>query len=171
MKEGDRCTKFFHQVANSNRRVNTISSSEVDGVLVEDSEVVSTKIVQFYESLYQESYDWRPLDGLAFDNISDVEAEWMERPFDEAEVSRVVRTFNGGKALGPDGFSLAFFQSCWEVVKGDVLAMFNEFAQQGKFVRSINATYIVLIPKKVGAVELKGLSSYKPCGRGVEDSC
>lgn len=33
--------------------------------------------------------------------------------------------------------------------------MLNEFAVEGRFVRSMNATFIVLIPKKLGAIELK----------------
>ena len=30
-------------------------------------------------------------------------------------------------ALGPDGFSLAFYRHCWGVVERDVLAVFDEF--------------------------------------------
>ncbi|XP_041016198.1 uncharacterized protein LOC121258722 [Juglans microcarpa x Juglans regia] len=30
------------------------------------------------------------------------------------------------KAPGSDGFSMAFFQECWEVVKGDVMSVFHE---------------------------------------------
>lgn len=41
------------------------------------------------------------------------------------------------------------------MIKRDVLASFNEFAQKGKFVKSLNASFIVLIPKKVEAIELK----------------
>jgi hypothetical protein len=70
-------------------------------------------------------------------------------------VARVVSDLNGDKAPGPDGFTLAFYQSCWDVIKEDVLLMFNEFANYGRFVRSLNASFIVLIPKKTGAVELQ----------------
>jgi hypothetical protein len=41
--------------------------------------------------------------------ISGEESVWLERPFEEDEVSGVVRGFNGDKAPGPDGFSLAFY--------------------------------------------------------------
>ncbi|XP_022852740.1 uncharacterized protein LOC111374314 [Olea europaea var. sylvestris] len=36
LKEGDKCTKFFHRVANSNRRNNSITVLEVDGVTYEE---------------------------------------------------------------------------------------------------------------------------------------
>ena len=55
MREGDNNTRFFHQVATSHRRTNHIRGIEVDGVLYEDEEVVRSKVVQFYQSLYTES--------------------------------------------------------------------------------------------------------------------
>ena len=105
------------------------------------------------------------MDDLEFDLISGEEAEWLERPFDVDEVIDVVRSLNGDKALGPDGFSLAFYQSCWDVIKDDVISMFNEFAQVERFVKSLNAMFIVLIPKKRGAVELKDFLPISLVGR------
>ena len=61
----------------------------------------------------------------------------------------------GDKALGPDGFSLAFYHHCWEVVDRDVLTAFEEFYQHSKFEKSLNATFITLIPKKNGASNLR----------------
>lgn len=125
---------------------------------MEDPPGISVAIVDFYSTLYEEPFDWHPtVDGLEFDSISgeDADAEWIERSFDEEEVTRVVHSLNGDKAPGPDEFSLAFFQSCWEIIKLDAMAMFNEFATEGRFARSLNSSFIVLIPKKSGAVELK----------------
>jgi hypothetical protein len=39
------------------------------------------------------------------------EATWLEHPFEEREVSEVVKGMTSDKALGPDGFSMAFFQT------------------------------------------------------------
>ena len=61
----------------------------------------------------------------------------------------------GDKAPGLDGFSLAFYHHCWEVVKRDVLAVFEEFYQHSKFEKSLNATFIALIPKKNGASNIR----------------
>ena len=62
---------------------------------------------------------------------------------------------NGDKALGPDGYMVAFWQSNWGTVKGDVLKLFKDFFKTGKFVRSLNTTFIVLVPKKFEAEDLK----------------
>ena len=41
----------------------------------------------------------------------------------------MVKELEGDKALGPNGFSLAFYHHCWGVVERDVLAVFEEFYQ------------------------------------------
>jgi hypothetical protein len=73
----------------------------------------------------------------------------------EEEVWEVVRKMKGDKAPGPDGFSMAFFQKCWEVIKKDIMAVFKEFHETGKFEKSLNTTFVALIPKKAGAMEIK----------------
>ena len=61
---------------------------------------------------------------------------------------------NGDKAPGPDDFTGAFWQFCWEFVKEEVMEMFKEFHEHNTFLKSLNATFLVLIPKKGGAEEL-----------------
>ena len=61
----------------------------------------------------------------------------------------------GDKALDPDGFSMAFYHHWWRVVESDVLAVFEEFYQHSKFERSLNATFIALIPKKKVASNIR----------------
>ena len=59
------------------------------------------------------------------------------------------------KAPGPDGFAMGFFLKCWEVVKEDAMKAFQNFYEQEVFERSLNATFITLIPKKKVAKELR----------------
>jgi hypothetical protein len=94
------------------------------------------------------------VDNLEFEALSMDEAARLEAPFEEREVREVVNSLDRDKAPGPDGFSLAFFQDCWEVVKGDFMAVFEDFHSHGKFVKSINSTFISLIPKFHGAKEI-----------------
>jgi hypothetical protein len=156
LKEGDKCTKFFHQVANANRRNNSIDSLYVNGSPTSDPDVIISHIVNFYESLFSEPSSWRPrVDNLEFEVLSVEEASSLEDPFEEREVREVIQGLDRDKAPGPDGFSLAFFQDCWEVVKGDFMAVFADFHSHGKFVKSINSTFISLIPKFHGAKEIK----------------
>ena len=86
--------------------------------------------------------------------ISQQEADTLELPFTEEEVHSALMDMNGDKAPGPDGFTGAFWQFCWEFVKEEVLEMFKDFHEQKAFLKSLNATFLVLIPKKGGAEEL-----------------
>jgi hypothetical protein len=56
-----------------------------------------------------------------FDSNLESEACWLERDFGEAEVRKVVTAMVGDKVLSPDSFSMAFFQACWDVLRGDIM--------------------------------------------------
>jgi hypothetical protein len=113
LKEGDKCTKFFHWVANLNKRYNFIESLSVNGSVSSDQPIIRDSIVQFYKALFTEPYSWRPrLDDLDFNSIDAAEASSLELPFEEREVFEVVKGMNRDKASCHDGFSMAFFQDC-----------------------------------------------------------
>ncbi|XP_040998117.1 uncharacterized protein LOC121244142 [Juglans microcarpa x Juglans regia] len=94
---------------------------------------------------------WRPkLDALSFEASDSQSVSVLERHFDEKEIYKVISVMTENKAPDPDGFSMGFFQTCWDIVKGDVLQVFNEFHYFQKFEKSLNATFISLIYKKHG---------------------
>ena len=66
---------------------------------------------------------------------------------------------DGNKSLGPNGFTLAFFQRCWEVVKSDLMSVMSDFHTSGVVNRGVNETYIALIPKKYGSCKI---SDFRP---------
>jgi hypothetical protein len=76
LQEGDKNTTFFHRIANSNRRSNSISSLMINGEMSPDKEAISTSITQFYQDLYFEGVSRRPLlDGLEFSMISNEDSD------------------------------------------------------------------------------------------------
>ena len=95
------------------------------------------------------------LDDVGFSSISVGDASWLDRRFEEEEVFGVISDCNGEKALGPDGFSMAFFQFCWCVLKTEIMVVFHNFHTQAVFEKSLNASFLALIPKKVDVVEVK----------------
>ena len=156
LKEGDSNTQFFHKVANSQRRYNRVETLRSDGVLSHDPNEVKEHIVQFYRNLYSKQSNWRSrMDNQAFSSIDEEEKVWLERYFEEMEVWEVVKGMEGDKALRLDGFTKAFFLSYWAVVKHDVMAVFSEFHRRRQLVKSLNVTFVSLVPKKVDVVEMK----------------
>lgn len=81
--------------------------------------------------------------------------KYYKSQFGELEIKECVFACAGDKALGPDSFTMVFSIKCWEVVKPDVIAAIRNFQNQGYFDKSLNATFKALIPKKMGASELK----------------
>ena len=128
----------------------------VDGELSTDQGFIEGCITQFFRQLYLENVVHHPiLDEVVFSSISEEDATWLDRPFDEDEVFGVVNEFKGDKAPGPDGFTMAFFQSCWSIVKTDVMHVFHVFHAHAVFEKSLNATFLALIPKKFDAVDIQ----------------
>ncbi|KAG7967737.1 hypothetical protein I3843_08G114300 [Carya illinoinensis] len=155
LRERDKCTQFFHRVANAHRRFNAVESMNINVENISDQEVIKEHVVGHFQHLLSEPHEWRPtLDDLAFEAIDQTSRAWLERPFEEEEVHQVIKKMNKDKAPGPDGFTMAFFQFCWEVVREEVMLVFHEFFMYGKFEKSLNATFIALVPKKDGAMEV-----------------
>ena len=83
----------------------------------------------------------------------------MEDKFLEEEVLATIARLHGEKASGRDGFPIVLWSFRWEFMKDEVMGFFKEFYEQKKFMRSLNATFLVMIPKK-GIVE--DIKDYKP---------
>ncbi|RVX23718.1 Transposon TX1 uncharacterized 149 kDa protein [Vitis vinifera] len=129
---------------------------EVFGSL-ECNKISALQQVEFWDRMENASEDsgWKADIGrLQLEQISQQEAKNLEIPFSENEVQSALMEMNGDKAPGPEGFTIAFWQSCWEFVKKEILEMFKEFHEQSSFLKSLSNTFLVLIPKKGGAVDL-----------------
>ena len=99
---------------------------------------------------------WRPtVDGLDFACIREDDRLSLERDFLKEEVPQVLVKMEGDKALGLNGFTMAFFHKCWRVVEAVVMVVFKHFHRYLVFERSLNASFLSLIPKKSNAVNIK----------------
>ncbi|RVW80244.1 hypothetical protein CK203_044823 [Vitis vinifera] len=69
---------------------------------------------------------WRAdIEGLHLKRLNSREAEVLEMPFTEEEIYAALMDMNGDKAPGPDGFTVAFWQSSWELVKEEIMDLFR----------------------------------------------
>jgi hypothetical protein len=118
-------------VANSHRKFNQVDSLNINGATSKNPVEIQEHTVHYYNNLYFEHCSWRPrVDGLSFLSIDVDDSIWLEREFEE-KVWDVIRDLNGDKAPGPDGFTMAFFQKCWKILKNDLMAVFAEFHNRG----------------------------------------
>lgn len=80
---------------------------------------------------------------------------WIERPITVEEVKEALSSLMDDKAPGLDGFLVEFLKVFWEVLEGDIMGVIFEFFQKASLCRSVNATFLMFIPKLRAAKELK----------------
>ena len=155
LKEGDKNTGFFHRMANAHCRNNSLDRIKINGVWGIEKQEVREGIVQNFQQLLTEEPGWKAdIEGLHLQSLNSSEAEGLEVPFTEEEIHSALLDMNGDKAPGPDGFTVVFWQFCWDFVKEEIVDLFKEFFVQKSFAKSLNTTFLVLIPKKGGVEDL-----------------
>lgn len=103
---------------------------------------------QYYRNLFaapEHCDDYARSDN--FPTIEDLDARNLSRPVSLEETRATLKSMGDYKALGPDGFHIAFFKYCWDVVGTHIHNMVNKAFAHDYFPPSLNITILVLIPK------------------------
>ncbi|MCI01142.1 LINE-1 reverse transcriptase like, partial [Trifolium medium] len=148
LKEGDANTRFFHACVKGRQRMNAIVALKKGEGWIENPSSIKEEIVSYFANHFAEEEWNRPtLDGINFPTLSLDEAGRLDDGFQEEEIRRVVFDSDGNKSPGPDGFNGEFFKASWEVVKGDLKTLFEEFHTYAKLPKCLLAYFVTLIPK------------------------
>jgi hypothetical protein len=75
--------------------------------------------------------------------------------FSEKEVRDEIFQMKHNKALGPNGFPVEFYQSFWEIIKDDLMALFKEFYNGTLNLYILNFGIITLLPKQKEVTHIK----------------
>ena len=75
--------------------------------------------------------------------------------FLEEELKHAVFDMKVDSAPGPDGFNIAFYRGCWDIVKGDLMRSVNDFYLGNLDIKRLNYGVITLIPKVKDANNVK----------------
>lgn len=78
----------------------------------------------------------------------------MEQPFSEDEAKAAIWEMTNGNAPRLNGFPIAFYKVCWDILKRDLMMVFEDFFHKEILDKGSNATYISRIPKKEGVEEI-----------------
>ena len=163
LKEGDRNSSFFHNVVKRRRTSKVLSHMQIGDDVVNDMNLISSHIQQFYKDLFTEPGN-RVVDySIVQDFIPS-----MVTPFDNAELCRIptaeeirltVFDMDASSAPGPDGYSGKFFRHCWDIVHSDVVHAVQHFFIHGNLSPGLNSNFLVLIPKVDNAITI---DQYRP---------
>jgi hypothetical protein len=163
VQEGGNNTKYFHLIANGKHRRKKIFQLEQDEGTIVGEENLKVYITEFYKKLFgAPTQNFFSLDESEINDIpqrTHQENEILIANFSEQEVYDAIFQMEKNKALGPDGFPAEFYQKNWEVLKGDLMALFKDF-QDGKLpLFQLNFGTIILLPKKEDAIQIQ---QYRP---------
>ncbi|KAK0588170.1 hypothetical protein LWI29_035325 [Acer saccharum] len=84
---------------------------------------------------------------MSFQKISDSELVDLFLEVGETEVKKSLFSIGGIKAPGPDGFPAIFYQSFWDICKGELMELVLDCFKKGRVPCDLNSTLISLIPK------------------------
>ena len=114
-----------------------------------EEEAVSTLLVGYFRSLFTSS-DPQNLDsvleGVQVVITEDMNAKLVER-YTAEEVAVAIKEMAPLKAPYPNGMSPLFFQSYWPDIGMDITEAVLSSLNSGSLLKSINYTFITLIPK------------------------
>jgi mannosylglycoprotein endo-beta-mannosidase len=74
--------------------------------------------------------------------------DWIESEFLKEDIDKVIAELPNNKSPGPDGFNGEFLKKCWPSLAQDFYDLCKDFSEGSVCLRSINSSYITLIPKK-----------------------
>ncbi|CAN0880685.1 Transposon TX1 uncharacterized 149 kDa protein [Linum grandiflorum] len=163
---GDRNTAFFHRSTVARRHFNKIGHLTLpDGTTVSTEEDKAAVTVDFYSNLFTfQSAQSFPEDGLPTlgpPRVTDQMNSQLLQPFTDNDIRKAVFSVGSSKSPGPDGYTGAFYQHFWHIIGSDVCAAVKAFFHSDKMLRSINHTWLTLIPKVSGA---SCMAQYQPIG-------
>ena len=115
-----------------------------------DEDKIATIAEEYYKQLFtsSNSLDMGEVIGSVDRVVTEDMAQDLIRPYTADEVKTSLFQMHQSKAPGPDGMSPFFFQKFWHIVGHDVTTAVLSVLHSGRYLKKMNYTHIVLIPKK-----------------------
>ena len=156
LSDGDANTALFHLHARHRKNKNFIAQLIQGDQVITDHDGKAAAMYNFYNVLIRTSVDRNRTINLDELNITAHELGQLDAPFSEDEVWSTIRQLPSNKAPGPDGFTGQFYQTCWSIIKQDIMNAVSAIGSR-KFrnLEALNTAYITLLPKRDDARNVK----------------
>jgi hypothetical protein len=93
------------------------------------------------------------------EHVTKLENEELCKPFSETEIKGALFQMEKNKAVGPDKIPIEFYQSCWEIVRTNIIQLFSDFLDDKVDISRMNYGIITLLPKVSDASKIQ---HYRP---------
>lgn len=128
-----------------------------------------SELWDYFNNLYSSSHseadqiDWiLPMEAIQPKITEDMNLK-LNEPFTMEEIRFALFQMHPDKAPGIDGFSALFYQKLWDVIKNDVCEEILKFLNDGILDPNINATQIILLPKKEKSLTVEDFRPISLC--------
>jgi hypothetical protein len=149
--QGDSNSAFFHRASNGCRRKRTIFSLKKGDSIIHGDAALFEHATSFYKDLFGPIDDTgirlRDDIWLEDEKLNNFDIVDMDRRFSLEEIKEVVDHMEKNKAAGPDGFPIEFYQHCWDIIKFDIMQVFDDLHEHRIILDRINYGIITLVPK------------------------
>lgn len=126
---------------------------EDGGRTLSEYEDMGRHVVNFFMNAYKKE-DIRCNNVIRISMLNNIpkvlgmeENDKLKEKVSKEEVKNLVSSMKSFKASGPDGFSPTFFQHFLEEIKNELIWATKDIIRIGKFLKRINKTFLVLVPK------------------------
>lgn len=156
LREKDRNTKYFHLIATIRKNRKLMGKLKAGERVVKNLRAIKKEAIKFFKQLCTADCSiCLKHNGNRLAKLSRQQSDELEIIPSREEINRAVWSYESTKAPGCDGFNLGFIKKMWNFVGEEFVNMITDFFENGELPKAVNTTWVALIPKLEGAVELK----------------
>ncbi|XP_016164370.1 uncharacterized protein LOC107606876 [Arachis ipaensis] len=158
VKDMDKNTMYFHNLASARRRNNRLDTLVINGRLIRNQARIKIAIRDFYKDLYHQERS--PVVGFRnglVNRITEEDSIALERIPTMEEIKEAVWDCESSKAPRSDGYNMNFIKKCWDEIGAKFMAAVLDFFLSSRLPSDSNITWVALAPKFTGAKEIKDL--------------
>lgn len=89
------------------------------------------------------------------EKVFEQDNESLCSPFIEIEIKSAVFQMEKNKVAGPDRIPIECYQTCWNIVKDDIIQFFADYHEGRVDISIINYGIITLLPKISDAIKIQ----------------
>lgn len=115
--------------------------------------VLKNVLFEHFRNIFEKQPNVNDDYDTIFENITttltDEEQDALSKPIEEIELKNAIYSASNNSCPGPDGINYDFYKTFYDLIRDDMLTLFNSYLRDGEYPPALfSAGIITLIPKK-----------------------
>ncbi|XP_070032638.1 uncharacterized protein [Nicotiana tomentosiformis] len=172
-KEGNANTNYFHStIRDRRRRLQILKIKDHRGHWIEGDSNIGKAVVHHFQQFFNinHHFNYHNIINCISQCVNDDDNENFTAIPDTEEIRDVVFNMSLTSAAGSDGYNRKFFQTCWDIIKEDIIVFVQDVFNDRRLTKFFSHTCLVLIPKvdsPSSFSDLKPISLTQEIAQGV----